>query len=85
MCALGCVSRHALAHYNQYQAGLLREDVIVSIALGCYSLMDMPGATQVLNETTESPRYLLDYSVNDVLIGLEERRSEPYSFFRESQ
>ena len=71
--------------YNQYQAGLLREDVFVSIALGYYGLVGTPGAQQALQNTTQLPRYLLDYSVNDVLIGYEDDLAESYSFLREQQ
>lgn len=68
--------------YNQYEAGLLREEVFVSIALGYYSLVSMPGSQLVLAEATALPRYLVDYSVNDVLIGREAELAEPYSFLR---
>ena len=69
--------------HNQYEAGLLREDVYVSIALGYYALVNMPGGRRVLEEETLGlPPYLLDYSVNEVLLGREEDLERAFSFVR---
>ena len=69
--------------HSQYEAGLLREDVFVSIALGYYALVNMPGGQQVLKEEALGlPPYLLDYSANEVLIGREKELDGAYSFIR---
>ncbi len=72
--------------YNQYEAGLLREDVFISIALAYYGLVEMPGGRRVLTEEAYAlPPYLLDYSVNDILIGREDELDAGYSFLRADQ
>jgi hypothetical protein len=71
--------------YNQYEGGLLREDVFISIATGYFALVEIPGAQYALRDATALPRYLLDYSVNEALIGREEDLAAAYSFLRSGQ
>lgn len=70
--------------YNQYTAGALREDVFYSIALDYYGLISMPGVQSVLQDNVpELPRYLRDYSVNEMLIGEEDRIGRSFEFLSE--
>ncbi len=70
--------------YNQYAVGSLREDVFVSIAIAYYRLINMPGVRSVLSEHAPIlPPYLLDYSVNEILIGEEENMARPFKFLNE--
>ena len=67
--------------YNQNEAGLLREEVFVSIASSYYSMIKMPGVQQLLQENAHSlPPYLLDYSVNDILVGKEKDFGQTLKF-----
>ncbi len=71
--------------YNQYEGGLLREEVFVSIALAYYALVEMPGAKRAFSDATALPPYLLDYSANEELIGREDELDAAYSFLRAVQ
>jgi len=70
--------------YNQYTVGSLREDVFYSIALDYYGLIGMPGVQSALQDNVpELPRYLRDHSVNELLIGEEERIGRSFEFLSE--
>lgn len=65
---------------NQYEAGLLRDEVYVSIGRGYYQLVSMPGAQELLRENVKSlPPYLL-HPNDDRLIAPEDDLG--YSFLR---
>jgi len=67
--------------YNQYNAGLLKEEVFISIASAYYKIINMPGAQQILTDNVKFvPRYLSDHSVNDVLIGKEAEIDAGFKF-----
>ncbi|NQV70880.1 MAG: hypothetical protein HQ498_12715 [Pseudohongiella sp.] len=71
--------------YNQYESGALREDVFVSIALLYYGIVGMPGARRVLEDNVAMlPPYLVDYSVNEILIGQEESMEHQFSFLKDN-
>ena len=70
--------------YNLYEAGSLREDVFVSIAIDYYGIVQLPGVQTVLSENVnELPRYLRDYSVIEVLLGESEGIDRPFEFLNE--
>jgi hypothetical protein len=59
--------------HNQYEAGFLREETYISIALSYYSLIKMPGTQKLFKETvTYLAPYLLDPADNDAMTGREE-------------
>ncbi len=68
--------------HNQYEAGLLREETYISIALGYYSLIKMPGTQKLFkeNEVYLAP-YLLDPTGNDAMT-VREEDFPPWPFLR---
>jgi hypothetical protein len=68
--------------HNQYEAGLLREETYISIALSYYSLIKMLGTQKLFkeNEVYLAP-YLLDPAGNDVMI-LREEDFPPWPFLQ---
>lgn len=67
---------------NQYEAGLLREEVYVSIARGYYRLVTMPGAQELFRENSPSLPPYLYHPTEDQALVIQEDDFGTFSFLQ---
>jgi hypothetical protein len=68
--------------HNQYEAGFLREETYISIALSYYALIGKPGTQKLFKENgTYLAPYLLDPAGNEAMTGREEDLT-PWAFIQ---